>query len=94
MQSIVQLFVPALHDVHCAGQLFASPIGCASGFTPGSPGRTQKPSEQTRPVRHSACVAHVKSPLRWLIEQLPAVTTATPRTTSKTTTSFTACLRS
>jgi hypothetical protein len=71
------------------GQPFASP------FTPESSGEAMhKPSEQTRPLLQSACVSHVKSPLRWLIEQLLAATTATPRAASKTWASFTATLRS
>lgn len=57
VQSIVQLFVAVLHDVHCDGQPAASPIGGASPFTPESSGvTTQNPSEQVRPELQSACV--------------------------------------
>jgi hypothetical protein len=88
-QSIVQLFVSLLHDVHCAGQV----AGLASVFTPESTGATQKPSLQVRPWMQSDGFSHAKSPLRWLTEQLPA-TSANPRTASQSTASFTACLRS
>jgi hypothetical protein len=90
MQSIVQVFVVLLHDVHCAGQLFGPSV-----FTPESSwGATQKPSVQVRPLLQSDCFVHAKSSLRWLIEQLPAVMTANPTTASQSATSFTACLQS
>jgi hypothetical protein len=93
-QSIVQLFVPVLHDVHPAGQLEASPPD-ASVFTPESTWEaTQKPSVQVRPELQSACTWHAKSPLRWLTEQPPAVTITNPRTANQSATSFTACLPS
>jgi len=90
-QSIVQVFVAVLHDVHCDGQA----VGCPSVFTPeSSAGPTQNPSVQVRPSAQSACFSHAKSPPRWLTEQPPAVTTANPRTASQNATSFTAYLRS
>jgi len=52
-QSIVQVFVVVLHDVHCAGQV-----------TPASGGATQKPSVHVRPVLQSDCFVHAKSSLR------------------------------
>ena len=56
IQSIVQLFVAVLHDVHGDGQPDASPFG-ASSFTPESSCvTTQSPSEQIRPELQSACV--------------------------------------
>jgi hypothetical protein len=56
-QSIVQLFVAVLHDVHGDGQPAASPFGRASPFTPESSCvTTQNPSEQVRPELQSACV--------------------------------------
>jgi len=91
-QSTVQVFVAVLHDVHCDGQL---PVGGASVFTPeSSAGPTQNPSLQVRPSAQSACFSHAKSPLRWLTEQPPEVTTANPRTANQNATSFTAYLRS
>lgn len=94
-QSIVQLFVALLHEVQPAGQVLASPTGCPSVVTPESTwGATQKPSVQVRPELQSACFTHAKSPLRWLTEQLPAVTAANPTMTSQNATSFTACLQS
>jgi hypothetical protein len=88
---MVQLFAPVLHDVHCDGHA----DGGASVLTPESScGATQKPSLQVRPSAQSDCRSQVKSPLRWLTEQPPAVTAANPRTASQSATSFTACLRS
>jgi len=93
-QSIVQVFVVVLHDVHCAGQVAASPGGCASPLTPESTwDATQKPSVQVRPLLQSDCFVHAKSSLRWLIEQLPVVMTANPMTASQSATSFTASLQ-
>jgi hypothetical protein len=92
-QSMTQLLVPVTQDVHCAGHA----TGWPSAVTPESTwrgGPTQNPSLQVRPSAQSACFSQAKSPLRWLTEQPPAVTAATPRTASQSTTSFTACLRS
>jgi hypothetical protein len=58
-QSILQVFMSLLQDVHCGGQAG----GCASGFTPESTGITQSPSVQVRPARQSDCCVHAKSPL-------------------------------
>ena len=89
----MQVFVVLLHDVHCGGQVAASPPGGPSDFTPESSwGATQKPSMQVRPLLQSDCFVHAKSSLRWLIEQLPAVMTANPTTASQSATSFTASL--
>jgi len=56
-QSIMQLFIAVLHDVHGDGQPDASPFGGASPFTPESSCvTTQSPSEQVRPELQSACV--------------------------------------
>jgi len=82
-QSIVQVFVVLLHDVHCAGQLTPESTWDA----------TQKPSVQVRPLLQSDCFVHAKSSLRWLIEQLPVVMTANPTTASQSATSFTASLQ-
>jgi hypothetical protein len=91
-QSMRQVFAPVLHDVHCDGHA----PGWASPFTPEStiwlP--TQKPSLQVRPSAQSDCFSQAKSPLRWVTEQPPAVTTATPKIASQSRASFTACLRS
>jgi len=93
-QSIVQVFVLLLHDVHCAGQVAASPPGGPSDVTPESSwGATQKPSVQVRPLMQSDCFVHAKSSLRWLIEQPPAVMTANPTIASQSATSFTASLQ-
>jgi len=60
-QSMVQLFVAVLHDVHCAGH----PDDGASVRTPESScGATQNPSLQVRPSAQSAGVVQAKSPLR------------------------------
>ena len=56
-QSILQVLVSRLHDVHCAGQDSASTV------TPPSTGTTQKPSLQVRPSAHCAVVVQAKSPL-------------------------------
>jgi hypothetical protein len=58
-QSILQVFVSLLHDVHCDGQV----AGGASIFTAASTGVTQKPSVQVRPAAHSDCLVHAKSSL-------------------------------
>jgi hypothetical protein len=94
-QSIVQLFVVLSHDVHPAGHVPPSPVGGASVFTPESFwDATQKPSMQARPLLQGVCGSHANCSLRWLIEQLPAVTAANPMTTSQSVTSFTAYLQS
>jgi hypothetical protein len=54
-QSILQLFVVVLHDVHCDGH--EPPIWPPSG------GSTQNPSVQTRFAAHCAWVWHAKSSL-------------------------------
>jgi hypothetical protein len=90
-QSMVQLFVVVSHEVHCDGHA----DDWASVRTPESScGATQRPSLQVRPSAQSDCLSQVKSPLRWLTEQPPAVTAANPTTTSQSATSFTAGLRS
>jgi hypothetical protein len=75
-QSIAQLLVSALHEVHCEGQAAG-----ASTATLASTGVTQKWSMQVRPAAQSACLSHTKSSLWWLTEQpLQAAITANPRT--------------
>lgn len=49
-QSIVQLFMSGLHDVHCAGQAFFASIAAASTCA-----ATQNPSVQVRPELQSDC---------------------------------------
>jgi hypothetical protein len=90
-QSIVHVFASVLHDVHCAGHA----IGRASGRTPASasPAITHRPSTHLRLPAHRVSGPQVKSSLRWVTEQLPATTAATPRTTSQSTTSLMAYLR-
>lgn len=90
-QSMVQLFVAVLHDVHCDGHA----DGWASVRTPESScGATQRPSLQVRPSAQSACFSQAKSPLRWLTAQPPAVTAANATKMTQSATSFTAGLRS
>jgi hypothetical protein len=48
-QSIVQVFVALLHDVHCDGHTAASPSGGSASITPESAAITQNPSTQVRP---------------------------------------------
>jgi hypothetical protein len=97
-QSMLQVVVSLLHDVHTDGHRLASDGGAASMSTRASPGTlasawgaTQKPSIQVRPLAQSICRSHAKSPLRWLTEQ-PAAASASPR--SQYAASFMACLRS
>jgi hypothetical protein len=92
MQSIVQLLSPGLHDVHCDGQVPASPTTAPSRTLASSWVATHRPSLQIRPELQSAWVSHAKSPLRWLTEQ-PAATTHTT-IPSQRATSFTVSLRS
>jgi hypothetical protein len=93
-QSMLQVLVAPVHEVHCDGHCAAS-VGGASIFTPASIGDpTQRPSEQVRPSAQSDVLSQAKSPLRWLTEQLPAAIAASPRTPSQSATSFTASLRS
>jgi hypothetical protein len=84
-----------LHDVHGAGQLFASACGASPfGASTLSPVTTQKPSMQMRPSLQSDCFAHEKSPLRWLTEQLVAtVIVATNRLTMPSSANFMVRLR-
>ena len=64
-QSIVQVLVSPLHDVHCIGHtLGGESILTAASTMPA----TQKPSMQVRPALQSDCLSHAKSSLRWLIE--------------------------
>ena len=94
-QSTVQVIALPSHDVHPGGHDPPSPAGGPS-LTLASIGRptaTQSPSAQVRPSRQSDVCSHEKSPLRWLIEQLPATTAVRPRTASQSAMSFTACLR-
>jgi hypothetical protein len=71
-QSILQVCVPWLQLVHCAGHVFIdmspggpSVIGGPSDFGASTvpPGTTQKPPVQTRPFSQSDCVWHSNSPL-------------------------------
>jgi hypothetical protein len=98
MQSIVQVLLSLLQEVHCCGQRFASIGGDDASFFMPSTGTlasacsaTQKLSMQVRPVLQSACFSQAKSPLRWLTEQ-PATRSAHP--TSQRAVTFMACLRS
>jgi hypothetical protein len=97
MQSIVQVLLSLLQEVHCDGQRFASIGGAASVFTVESTtlasacSATQKLSMQVRPVLQSACFSQAKSPLRWLTEH-PATRSANP--TSQRAVTFMECLRS
>lgn len=72
MQSIVQLFLAASHEVHCDGQTAASPSGGGVSPMPESTATTQNPSTQVRPSAQRCSASQAKSPLRWLTEQLTA----------------------
>jgi hypothetical protein len=100
-QSMVHVFVPMLQLEHWSGQVAASGIASTtrpSGTTP-SPTRastgslpvTQKPSVHVRPGNwlQSDGVAHSYSELRWLMEQLPMMTSASVMAASQPMTSFT-----
>jgi hypothetical protein len=87
-QSIVQVFWPGLHDVHCGGHTAASPSG--GGTTPESAATTQNPSTQVRPSAQRCSESQAKSPLRWLTEQPAASARARAVVHSA---SFTASLR-
>jgi hypothetical protein len=91
-QSIVQVFVAVLHDVHCDGHTAASPGGGGGGrvsATPESATTTQNPSTQVRPSAQRWSESQAKSPLRWLTEQ-PAASASAAVVQSA---SFTASLR-
>jgi len=81
-QSIVQVLVAALHEVHCVGH--ALDESTAASTCAG----TQKPSVQVRPELQSDCFSQAKSSLRWLTEHAAS---ARPASASR---SFMARLRS
>jgi hypothetical protein len=105
-QSIVQVIVPMLQLEHCAGQVAPSgaPSGGRESATGPSPGRastgglplvTQNPSTHERlgnPLQSDG-VLHSYSPLRWLMEQLPMMTSASVIAASQPMTSFTGNLQ-
>lgn len=107
-QSTSQVFASRSHDVHCAGHIGCGGasigIGASIGGRPsiGMPASgggggvvdTHRPSLQIRPVAHGCVSSHAKSPLLWLIEQLPVAMTATMTSAAQSATSFTATLQS